>query len=160
MERGLGASIQGTEERAFFEAQFKLFDKEGSGHIALDDLGPALQMSGFAPSQAEIQQLKRDADVEGTGLVSFDIFLDCAFHLFQTLHTVEDLKEAFRTFDPDGRGMLSQGDIRFILSSMGEKLTDEEMNNFFVEATTELDTDGSVLYEGLAVKFLPAFLQQ
>lgn len=39
----------------------------------------------------------------------------------------EELKEAFRVFDKDGNGFISAAELRHIMTNLGEKLTDEEV---------------------------------
>jgi len=38
----------------------------------------------------------------------------------------EDLREIFRLYDKDGRGLVSVAEMRHLLTSVGEKLTDDE----------------------------------
>lgn len=38
----------------------------------------------------------------------------------------EDLREIFRLYDKDGRGFISVTEMRHLLTSVGEKLTDDE----------------------------------
>jgi calmodulin len=38
----------------------------------------------------------------------------------------EDLREIFRLYDKDGRGFISVAEMRHLLTSVGEKLTDDE----------------------------------
>uniref|UniRef100_A0A7S1PSS8 EF-hand domain-containing protein n=1 Tax=Neobodo designis TaxID=312471 RepID=A0A7S1PSS8_NEODS len=147
------------KDKEFFTKNFQLFDKDNSGHIALADVGPALQMCGIAPSKAQIEEISKLADRDGSGVVSNATFLNCVFYAFKTYKTLEDLKDAFRTFDGDGRGVLTQSELRYILTTLGEPLTQEEMNGFLAECQFESDPDGNVLYEGVAGRFMPAFLQ-
>ncbi|CAF2068729.1 unnamed protein product, partial [Rotaria magnacalcarata] len=50
----------------------------------------------------------------------------------------EEIREAFRVFDKDGNGYISVDELRNVMTSLGEKLTDEEVNQMIREA----DTDG------------------
>merc|ERR1712225_237035 len=50
----------------------------------------------------------------------------------------EELKEAFRVFDKDGNGFISAAELRHIMTNLGEKLTDEEIDEMLREA----DIDG------------------
>ncbi|CAM4741575.1 unnamed protein product [Rotaria magnacalcarata] len=50
----------------------------------------------------------------------------------------EEILEAFRVFDKDGNGYISADELRNVMTSLGEKLTDEEVNQMIREA----DIDG------------------
>jgi len=41
----------------------------------------------------------------------------------------EDLRDVFRLYDKDGRGFVSVAEMRHLLTSVGEKLTDDEADN-------------------------------
>jgi Ca2+-binding EF-hand superfamily protein len=59
----------------------------------------------------------------------------------------EDLKEAFKVFDKDNNGFISQSELRLVMVNLGEKLTDDELKEMILEA--DIDGDGQVNYEGL-----------
>ena len=58
----------------------------------------------------------------------------------------EEIKEAFRLFDKDGNGFISAAELRHVMTSIGEKLTDEEVDEMLREA--DMDGEGMVNYEG------------
>ena len=67
----------------------------------------------------------------------------------------EELREAFRVFDKDGNGFISAAELRHVMTNLGEKLTDEEIDEMMREADT--DGDGQVNYEGMIILPLPLF---
>ena len=57
----------------------------------------------------------------------------------------KEILEAFKAFDKDDSGTISAAELRDIMSSQGEKFTDEEAEEIFREADT--DGDGQINYE-------------
>jgi hypothetical protein len=55
-------------------------------------------------------------------------------------------REAFRVFDRNGDGYISAPELRLVMTNLGEKLTDEEVDDMIKEA--DLDGDGVVSYNG------------
>lgn len=60
----------------------------------------------------------------------------------------EDMKEAFKVFDMDGNGFISRQELRCVMTNLGEKLSDEEIDEMIREADS--NGDGQVDYEGIA----------
>lgn len=63
----------------------------------------------------------------------------------------EEIREAFRVFDKDGNGFISAAELRHVMTNLGEKLTDEEVDEMIREA--DIDGDGQVNYEGCIQKY-------
>ena len=52
----------------------------------------------------------------------------------------------FLVFDKDGNGFISAAELRHVMTNLGEKLTDEEVDEMIREA--DIDGDGQINYEG------------
>ena len=63
----------------------------------------------------------------------------------------EEIKEAFRVFDKDGNGFISAAELRHVMTNLGEKLTDEEVDEMIREA--DVDGDGQVNYDGKKIQY-------
>ena len=61
-----------------------------------------------------------------------------------SLPLVKELREAFRMFDKDKSGYIDAKEIRAVTTTLGEKLTDKELEEFMKEA--DLDGDGRLNY--------------
>lgn len=55
------------------------------------------------------------------------------------------IREAFKVFDKDGNGYISAAELRHVMTNLGEKLTDEEVDEMIREA--DVDGDGQINYE-------------
>ena len=58
----------------------------------------------------------------------------------------EELQMAFRVFDKDGNGKISAAELRHVMTNLGEKLTDEEVDEMMREA--DINGDGEIEYDG------------
>jgi Ca2+-binding EF-hand superfamily protein len=61
--------------------------------------------------------------------------------------TFADFMEAFKTFDREGQGYVAGAEVRHVLTSLGERLTDDEVNQILKYTETEEDLDGNIKYE-------------
>ena len=70
----------------------------------------------------------------------------------------EEIREAFRVFDKDGNGFISAAELRHVMTNLGEKLTDEEVDEMIREA--DIDGDGQVNYKEFVTKSLRSIGRQ
>lgn len=57
-----------------------------------------------------------------------------------------DLSCFCRVFDKNNDGLISSNELRHVMTSLGERLTEEEVDDMIKEA--DLDGDGQVNYDG------------
>jgi calmodulin len=57
------------------------------------------------------------------------------------------LSNVSRVFDKNNDGLISSIELRHVMTNLGEKLSDEEVDDMIKEA--DLDGDGMVNYEGV-----------
>lgn len=82
----------------------------------------------------------------GNGTIEFNEFLHMMSKKMKETDKEEELKEAFRVFDRNSDGFISAAELRLVMTNLGEKLTDEEVEEMIREA--DLDGDGLVNYNG------------
>jgi Ca2+-binding EF-hand superfamily protein len=61
--------------------------------------------------------------------------------------TFADFMEAFKTFDREGQGYVAGAEVRHVLTMLGERLSDDEVNQILKYTETEEDLDGNIKYE-------------
>ena len=124
--------------------EFNQFDRNGDGTIDAKELGYVLRVLGHDPTDAELQQFLDEADTNGNGVIDFPEF--CAFttRLGGSFDTEESLLEPFKALDKDKNGVLSVQELRTLMTTHGEPLSEEEAEKFFAEV--DVDGDGNVNY--------------
>ena len=69
-----------------------------------------------------------EVDADGNGTIDFPEFLRLKPWKMKDTDTEEELIEAFKVFDRDGNGFISAAELRHVMTNLGEKLTDEEVD--------------------------------
>merc|ERR1711865_534405 len=135
-----------TEEQiAEFKEAFSLFDKDGDGTITTKELGIVMRSLGQNPTVAELQDMINEVDADDNGTVDFPEFLSLMSRKMKDTDTEEELIEAFKVFDRDGGGFINAAELRHVMTNLGEKLEDEEVDEMIRES--DVDGDGQVNYE-------------
>lgn len=138
-----GAAPELTEEqRQEIREAFDLFDTDGSGTIDAKELKVAMRALGFEPKKEEIRKLIADIDKNGSGTVDFSEFLEMMTVKMGERDSRDEMLKAFRLFDDDETGKISFKNLKRVAMELGEKMTDEELQEMVDEA--DRDGDGEV----------------
>ncbi|EPS38312.1 hypothetical protein H072_7905 [Dactylellina haptotyla CBS 200.50] len=134
-----------TEEQVSeFKEAFSLFDKDGDGQITTKELGTVMRSLGQNPSESELQDMINEVDADNNGTIDFPEFLTMMARKMKDTDSEEEIREAFKVFDRDNNGYISAAELRHVMTSIGEKLTDAEVDEMIREA--DQDGDGRIDY--------------
>ncbi|KAI8354399.1 hypothetical protein B0O80DRAFT_386184 [Mortierella sp. GBAus27b] len=139
------------EQQAELKSTFQLFDKNGDGSISSQELESAMRALGQKPTQAEVQELIKNADLDGNGKISFSEFVVMMTRDSDTggvSSRESELKAAFSVFDKDGDGIITTKEVFQALTNLGERLTQSEIEEMIREA--DKDSDGKISYDEFA----------
>lgn len=135
-----------AEERyAEYKEAFTLFDSDGDGFITTKELGTVLRALGKSPTEAEIRQIVKDIDPDNRGVVDYKEFEKIMTRDIRAYDNEQDLKSAWKVFDKSGQGFISAAELKHVLTSVGEKLSPEEITEMMNEADPE--KSGKILYD-------------
>eukprot|EP00301_Raphidiophrys_heterophryoidea_P008306 c13101_g1_i6.p1 GENE.c13101_g1_i6~~c13101_g1_i6.p1 ORF type:complete len:103 (-),score=33.67 c13101_g1_i6:110-418(-) len=91
-----------------------------------------------------------EIDSNRNGKVDFDEFV--RFMVVSNKNPKSDpkqeLRDAFKVFDRDGNGKISATEFKFILTNLGDALTQEEVDDVIGEV--DVDGDGQINFEEFA----------
>mmetsp|Transcript_100693 Transcript_100693/g.282187 ORF Transcript_100693/g.282187 Transcript_100693/m.282187 type:complete len:150 (-) Transcript_100693:89-538(-) len=133
------------EQIAEFRETFKIFDEDGDNMLSERELGTLLNALGTHPTESDLTHMFREVNREQEGMIDFPDFLSLMARKMKDSDAEEELIEAFKVFDRDGNGFISAAELRHVMTNLGEKLTDEEVDEMIREA--DVDGDGQINYE-------------
>ncbi|KAH9498726.1 hypothetical protein Btru_004692 [Bulinus truncatus] len=132
------------EDIADIQETFTLFDTRGDRKIAASQLGDVLRALNQNPTEQEIRKCGYSANPDAR--ISFETF----YPIYQSFSknrkdpSFADFVEGFRVFDKDQNGTISCAELRHILTALGEKLTEEEVDQL---CAGQEDSQGNIQYE-------------
>lgn len=133
------------EKIAEFRAAFELFDRDRDGTITTKELGTVMKNLGQNLSETELEEMIKQVDLDGNGTIDFKEFLGLMVRKMKDTDTEEELLEAFKVFDRDSNGFITSHELRHVMTSLGESLTPEEIEEMVKEA--DADGDGQINYD-------------
>ena len=93
---------------------------------------------GQNPTDAEVQDIINEVDVDGSGSMEFPEFCVMMVKKMEETDTENEIQEAYRVFDKDKDGYITRSEMRMILSALPERLTQAEIEEILDAA----DDDG------------------
>ena len=133
------------EQRKDFQDIFDQFDKDKDGKISGKELANAMVSMGQNPTEDEINEMMREVDLNQDGLIDFDEFMILMTNNSPETQAEEEVINAFRVFDKEGNGLIASSELKHIMMTIGDKMTEEEADEMVNEA--DIDEDGMINYE-------------
>eukprot|EP00069_Balaena_mysticetus_P002677 bmy_16231T0 len=135
-----------TEEQvAEFKEAFSPFDEDGDGTISTRELGTVLRSPGQNPTEAELRDLVGELDRDGSSTVGFPEFLSLMARKVKGRDAEDQIREAFCVFGKDGNGLMGAAELRHVMTRLGEKPSDQEVDEMIRAA--DVDGDEMEHYE-------------
>lgn len=119
---------------------FDWCDLDHSGFLQSSELAKAMQLAGQNPSQEDLKQIRKKFDTNFDNVIDFDEFALVVAEKFIDPETMRKKAfEAFAVFDQDKSGFITLSELRRVLTTYGEDMSDEEVDKLF----STLDTDNN-----------------
>merc|ERR1711936_41901 len=131
-----------------FKEVFQLFDTKGDGLIQVSQVGEVLRALGTNPTEGEVKKLITSTCTEKgpDARVTFETFLPMLQDVSSKpiRDTVDDFVEGLKHFDKEGNGLISTVELRHLLTGLGEKMSEEEVELLI---HGKEDSQGNINYE-------------
>eukprot|EP00483_Globobulimina_turgida_P007317 UN07331 len=119
-----------------FKEMFEQVDKNKDGKITQKELRAILRSLNSPRNEDEIRFLMEREKIEGEE-IDLEDFLSM---MEKELNFIDDetaIKNAFKVFDKNGNGFITDQALRTIMTTLGDKLSAEEANRMCMECDTD-----------------------
>ncbi|KAK4024235.1 hypothetical protein OUZ56_009620 [Daphnia magna] len=113
-----------------FKEAFNMIDQNRDGFVDKEDLHDMLASLGKNPTDEYLEAMMNEAP----GPINFTMFLTLFGEKLQGTDPEEVIKNAFGCFDEENTGFLNEERLRELLTTMGDRFTDEDVDEMYREA--------------------------
>ncbi|KYB28742.1 Myosin regulatory light chain sqh-like Protein [Tribolium castaneum] len=115
---------------AEFKEAFNMIDQNHDGFVDKEDLHDMLASLGKNPTDDYLDGMMNEAP----GPINFTMFLTLFGERLQGTDPEDVIKNAFGCFDEDNMGVINEERLRELLTTMGDRFTDDEVDEMYREA--------------------------
>jgi len=124
---------------------FLSMDKNGDGSVTVVELKDAIQKSGLKDIPTDLQQILESIDSDGSGQIDYTEFLAATLEK-KSYQKEEVLWGAFRVFDKNGDGKISQNELEQVLCQTNVSEGDRDEIKKLLDSN-DADGDGTISFE-------------
>jgi myosin light chain 6 len=139
------------DDQPDFRDAFSLFDDKGDDKIPKQLFGEVVRALGLNPTEAQIKGAIQNLKTDRISFEEFTPLYDSLAKKKDNHMSEEELIEGLKVFDKEQNGSISSAELRHLLTNLGERLSDEEVEQLLSGFE---DKNGLINYEDWIRKLL------
>ena len=137
---------KGKKTDSTYSKIFRLYDEDNDGFVDFVYLSEMMRSAGAIFLDSDLERpMEAIRNNNGADIFNEKDYTELCIKFTNNDETVEDLIEAFKFWDTDNSGRVSTEDIRKALTTLGDKLSEDEINALIKEA--DPNNIGAIDYE-------------
>ncbi|XP_049852194.1 calmodulin-A-like [Schistocerca gregaria] len=128
---------------AEYKEAFSYFDSDSDGWISSKELGLAMRSLGHCVTEKELNDMVNEFGAAHDEKIEFTHFLLLIKRQIENKDSLEEtIRKSVKIFDRNDTGLINASQLRHALTTLGEKLTTEEVDSLFKEI--DINADGMI----------------
>ena len=132
---------------AEYKEAFDMFDIDKSGTLSVNEIVKIMKNFGYPIEKSEAKKMIDEIDVSGDGELDFEEFVTLMEKQTQIVDISDEelVLRAFKSFDKNNDGKITNYEFKYILTQMGQTISDEDFKLLFEQCN--LNEEGILNYE-------------
>ncbi|KAI2616913.1 EF-hand [Hypomontagnella submonticulosa] len=134
-----------SEEIQVFKDLFDSYDTDKGGNISVEEFAKVMSQSpGKVPSQAEVEQIIKEVDLDGDGTINFNEFITMMTgQPYPPVDEDAEYASAWKQYEPSLNGSITQSQLRQLMAGLGEPISDAEIE----QLVNSVDGEGKISFK-------------
>ena len=131
-----------------YKEAFNLVDHDNDGVLTIRELDVAMRSLGYNLTNDELETMVNTKDRQEKGGITLDEFFTAMQKRTLTVQMEDGVREAFKLYDKDQDGLMTETDVKSVMKTLGETVSDEEARTMI--SRVDRNNDGKITSDEFA----------